>query len=63
MRRLFKTKLRAALAVVFVLTAALLAWAFRLEPTFVSGGVGASIIPARFRVPPEIVILSLEPSK
>ena len=28
---------------------------------FVSGGVGTSIIPARFRVPPEIVILQLEP--
>lgn len=28
---------------------------------FVSGGVGTSIIPARFRVPPEIVILNLEP--
>ena len=28
---------------------------------FVSGGVGTSIIPARFRVPPEIVILKLEP--
>lgn len=28
---------------------------------YVSGGVGTSIIPARFRVPPEIVILSLEP--
>ena len=27
---------------------------------YVSGGVGTSIIPARFRVPPEIVILSLE---
>lgn len=27
---------------------------------FVSGGVGTSIIPARFRVPPEIVILKLE---
>src|ERR1044072_4775921 len=28
---------------------------------FVSGGVGTSIIPARFRVPPEVVILQLEP--
>ena len=28
---------------------------------FVSGGVGTSIIPVRFRVPPEIVILRLEP--
>lgn len=28
---------------------------------FVSGGVGTSMIPARFRVPPEIVILQLEP--
>jgi predicted MPP superfamily phosphohydrolase len=28
---------------------------------YVSGGVGTSIIPARFRVPPEIVILKLEP--
>ncbi|HJQ35022.1 MAG TPA: metallophosphoesterase [Pyrinomonadaceae bacterium] len=28
---------------------------------FVSGGVGTSIIPVRFRVPPEIVILNLEP--
>ena len=27
---------------------------------YVSGGVGTSIIPARFRVPPEIVILTLE---
>jgi len=27
---------------------------------YVSGGVGTSIIPARFRVPPEILILSLE---
>ena len=27
---------------------------------FVSGGVGTSIIPVRFRVPPEVVILSLE---
>ena len=27
---------------------------------YVSGGVGTSIIPARFRVPPEIVILNLE---
>lgn len=30
---------------------------------YVSGGVGTSIIPARFRVPPEIVVLSLEPEK
>jgi predicted MPP superfamily phosphohydrolase len=30
---------------------------------FVSGGVGTSIIPARFRVPPEIVILTLEEGK
>lgn len=29
---------------------------------FVSGGVGTSIIPVRFRVPPEIVILKLEPA-
>lgn len=29
---------------------------------FVSGGVGTSIIPARFRVPPEVVILKLLPS-
>ena len=28
---------------------------------FVSGGVGTSIIPVRFRVPPEIVVLKLEP--
>ena len=28
---------------------------------FVSGGVGTSIIPVRFRVPPEIVILKLGP--
>jgi len=28
---------------------------------YVSGGVGTSMIPARFRVPPEIVVLSLEP--
>ena len=28
---------------------------------FVSGGVGTSIVPVRFRVPPEIVILQLEP--
>ena len=28
---------------------------------YVSGGVGTSIIPVRFRVPPEIVILQLEP--
>ncbi|MET0648449.1 MAG: metallophosphoesterase [Pyrinomonadaceae bacterium] len=28
---------------------------------FVSGGVGTSIVPVRFRVPPEIVILKLEP--
>ena len=28
---------------------------------FVSGGVGTSIIPVRFRVPPEIVVLRLEP--
>jgi len=28
---------------------------------YVSGGVGTSIIPARFRVPPEILVLSLEP--
>ncbi|MDT5262116.1 MAG: uncharacterized protein QOC61_1120, partial [Acidobacteriota bacterium] len=27
---------------------------------FVSGGVGTSIVPIRFRVPPEIVILKLE---
>ncbi len=30
---------------------------------YVSGGVGTSIIPARFRVPPEIVILTLEEGK
>lgn len=30
---------------------------------FVSGGVGTSIVPVRFRVPPEIVVLSLEPEK
>ena len=29
---------------------------------YVGGGVGTSIIPVRFRVPPEIVVLSLEPS-
>ena len=28
---------------------------------FVRGGVGTSIIPVRFRVPPEVVILNLEP--
>jgi uncharacterized protein len=28
---------------------------------FVSGGLGTSIIPVRFRVPPEIVVLRLEP--
>lgn len=28
---------------------------------YVSGGVGTSIIPARFRVPPEVVVLKLEP--
>lgn len=28
---------------------------------FVSGGVGTSIIPVRFRVPPEVVILTLNP--
>ena len=27
---------------------------------FVSGGVGTSIIPVRFRIPPEVVVLSLE---
>ena len=32
------------------------------EHLFVSGGVGTSIIPVRFRVPPEIVILKLEPA-
>jgi predicted MPP superfamily phosphohydrolase len=36
MPRLFKTKLRAALAVVFVLVAALLVWAFRLEPASIT---------------------------
>lgn len=30
---------------------------------FVSGGVGTSIVPVRFRVPPEIVILQLEPEE
>jgi len=30
---------------------------------YVSGGVGTSIIPARFRVPPEVVILTLEEGK
>jgi predicted MPP superfamily phosphohydrolase len=29
---------------------------------YVGGGVGTSIIPVRFRVPPEIVVLSLEPA-
>jgi hypothetical protein len=28
---------------------------------YVGGGVGTSIIPVRFRVPPEVVVLSLEP--
>ncbi len=28
---------------------------------YVGGGIGTSIIPVRFRVPPEIVVLSLEP--
>jgi len=28
---------------------------------YVGGGVGTSIIPARFRVPPEILVLTLEP--
>jgi hypothetical protein len=28
---------------------------------YVGGGVGTSIVPVRFRVPPEIVVLSLEP--
>lgn len=28
---------------------------------FVSGGVGTSIVPVRFRVPPEVVILTLKP--
>jgi predicted MPP superfamily phosphohydrolase len=28
---------------------------------YVGGGVGTSIVPVRFRVPPEVVILSLEP--
>jgi predicted MPP superfamily phosphohydrolase len=30
---------------------------------FVSGGVGTSIVPVRFRVPPEIVVLTLKPEK
>jgi predicted MPP superfamily phosphohydrolase len=30
---------------------------------YVSGGVGTSIIPVRFRVPPEVVVLRLEPAR
>ena len=30
-------------------------------PAFVTAGIGTSILPARFRAPPEIVLIELEP--
>lgn len=33
------------------------------RPTFISAGIGTSILPARFRAPPEIVILTLSAAK